>query len=400
MTSAAQFVEGGVQEACEDACSICLETYCDDDPATVTSCKHEYHLQCILEWSQRSKECPMCWQPLSLKDPDSQELLAAVEQERALRRNRAQQPTLLHRSPLEDYEFHRFSSYGDDSDFEERIMQHLAAAAMGRAHQLARRDPIRFRSSGQGHQHFVIVPAHAAAANSSSPAATDGSLAAHGPLVVGHHEPSVHSSSVSGQTTSRALVTTSNSTRAESSTGEAHSFRSRTGADSAEDHHGAPSSESPTFSESFKSRLAAASSRYRESFTKTTRGFREKLRARNGAMADLGARAREVSAGVVRALERMSLEPNDKNKEGGDGASRSSGASESLVGTSSRQPVLELHGQGSSGSSVSSSGASIFAGSVSGGTSRVAPQPVLDDGNSSFCAMRRKVHCLNCFPAW
>ena len=35
MTSAAAFVEGGVQEACDDACSICLEDFCKSDPATV-----------------------------------------------------------------------------------------------------------------------------------------------------------------------------------------------------------------------------------------------------------------------------------------------------------------------------------------------------------------------------
>jgi hypothetical protein len=34
-SSAAAFVEGGVQDACDDACSICLESFCDDDPATV-----------------------------------------------------------------------------------------------------------------------------------------------------------------------------------------------------------------------------------------------------------------------------------------------------------------------------------------------------------------------------
>ncbi|KAJ6403380.1 hypothetical protein OIU84_015308 [Salix udensis] len=53
--SAAAFVEGGIQEACDDACSICLENFCDSDPSTVTSCKHEFHLQCILEW-ERSNE--------------------------------------------------------------------------------------------------------------------------------------------------------------------------------------------------------------------------------------------------------------------------------------------------------------------------------------------------------
>lgn len=35
--SAAAFVEGGIQEACDDACSICLENFCDSDPSTVCS---------------------------------------------------------------------------------------------------------------------------------------------------------------------------------------------------------------------------------------------------------------------------------------------------------------------------------------------------------------------------
>lgn len=35
LTSAAAFVEGGIQDACDDACSICLEAFCDSDPSTV-----------------------------------------------------------------------------------------------------------------------------------------------------------------------------------------------------------------------------------------------------------------------------------------------------------------------------------------------------------------------------
>lgn len=34
-TSAAAFVEGGIQDACDDSCSICLEAFCDSDPSTV-----------------------------------------------------------------------------------------------------------------------------------------------------------------------------------------------------------------------------------------------------------------------------------------------------------------------------------------------------------------------------
>ncbi|KAI4969513.1 hypothetical protein ZWY2020_000427 [Hordeum vulgare] len=46
---AAAAVEGGVQDACGDA-SICLEAFCHSDSSTVTNCKHDFHLQCILEW--------------------------------------------------------------------------------------------------------------------------------------------------------------------------------------------------------------------------------------------------------------------------------------------------------------------------------------------------------------
>nr|GMC72370.1 E3 ubiquitin-protein ligase RHF1A-like isoform X1 [Ipomoea batatas] len=42
-------------------------------------------MQCILEWSQRSKDCPICSRQVFLEDAASQELLAAVENERNAR---------------------------------------------------------------------------------------------------------------------------------------------------------------------------------------------------------------------------------------------------------------------------------------------------------------------------
>merc|ERR1712137_277337 len=69
-TAIGTFVDGEVLEACDDTCCICLEDFCHSDPSTVTGCKHEFHLHCILEWNRchRSSNCPMCWQPISLKD--------------------------------------------------------------------------------------------------------------------------------------------------------------------------------------------------------------------------------------------------------------------------------------------------------------------------------------------
>jgi E3 ubiquitin-protein ligase RHF len=39
LSSAAAFVEGGVQDACDDACSICLDAFCDSNPSTVCICR-------------------------------------------------------------------------------------------------------------------------------------------------------------------------------------------------------------------------------------------------------------------------------------------------------------------------------------------------------------------------
>jgi E3 ubiquitin-protein ligase RHF len=35
LTSPAAFVEGGIQDVCDDACSICLEDFCESDPSAV-----------------------------------------------------------------------------------------------------------------------------------------------------------------------------------------------------------------------------------------------------------------------------------------------------------------------------------------------------------------------------
>ena len=133
----------------------------------LTSCKHEFHLQCILEWCvlisvwmnlislarqrssiflifccrcQRSSQCPMCWQPISLKDPTrfishflpfilfvvfyscvqckfkhfsyfcSQELLEAVERERSFRLNPSRNATIFRHPTLGDFELQHVCS--------------------------------------------------------------------------------------------------------------------------------------------------------------------------------------------------------------------------------------------------------------------------------------------------
>ncbi|KAL3530239.1 hypothetical protein ACH5RR_009561 [Cinchona calisaya] len=313
LTSAAAFVEGGIQEACDDACSICLEEFVESDPSTVTNCKHEFHLQCVLEWCQRSSKCPMCWQPISLKDPGSQELLDAVEHERTIRMNPPRNTTIFHHPTLGDFELQHLPVSGTESELEERIIQHLAAAAaMGRARHIARRDGQRSRSSTQGRPHFLVF--------STSPNTSPTTAAASPPTlgVGGGPEPAGGASSlltVGGDSTQ--LISAPSSQADEVSA-------SASGSNPVANQHGplynrrSPNQSSPsnqdragpsdiqTFSESVKSRFSAMSLRYKESITKSTRGWKERLFSRNSSMQDPGSEVRrENNAGVATVTDMM-----------------------------------------------------------------------------------------------
>lgn len=64
-----------IQETPDDVCSICLDEFTQDDPAQLTDCRHSYHLQCIMQWAQRSCECPLCFKRLQLQDKGLNDLL-------------------------------------------------------------------------------------------------------------------------------------------------------------------------------------------------------------------------------------------------------------------------------------------------------------------------------------
>ncbi|XP_057834683.1 E3 ubiquitin-protein ligase At3g02290 isoform X6 [Cryptomeria japonica] len=51
----------------EDTCPTCLEGYDKDNPRIITKCDHHFHLACILEWMERSDNCPICDQVYVLK---------------------------------------------------------------------------------------------------------------------------------------------------------------------------------------------------------------------------------------------------------------------------------------------------------------------------------------------
>ncbi|WCJ34146.1 RING-H2 group F2A [Euphorbia peplus] len=319
MTSAAAFVEGGIQDSCEDSCSICLEGFCESDPSTVTNCKHEYHLQCILEWCQRSSECPMCLRPISLKDPASQELLEAVEQERKLRAAPSRNATIFRHPTLGDFELQHLPVGVSDSDLEERIIQHLAAAAaMGRTHHFGRRESHRHRQSSHNHPHFLVFSTHPSARSghvSSSRVQGEGENEPAGISVASSSTPrTFHRDENSQQTLQYPSIVRQHSPPASRSssmptTRQRANNRINASHSSLQNQDQAEPSELQSFSESLKSRLNAVSTRYKESISRSTRGWKERLFSRNNSIQDIGTEVRrEVNAGIAsvsRIMERL-----------------------------------------------------------------------------------------------
>ncbi|XP_062214376.1 E3 ubiquitin-protein ligase RHF2A-like [Phragmites australis] len=299
LSSAAAFVEGGVQDACDDACSICLEAFCDSNPSTVTSCKHGYHLQCILEWCQRSSQCPMCWQPISMKDPMSQELLEAVEQERNMQANRSHTTTVFHHPMLGDFEI---PVGADDVELEERIIQHLAAAAaMRRSHHHHRRDGHHSRSGANSRPQILVL--------STDEITRDGSMhTSSGQEGDYEQSPAVVSARplatlVEQERTNRGLEGAINLSLdcPADSTGRSNNRIQSTPID--QDRAGP--SDLQSFSDILRSRLQSASMKYKDSITKSTSGWRERWFSRSNTISDLGSEVRrEVNAGIA-AVSRM-----------------------------------------------------------------------------------------------
>ncbi|PIA54214.1 hypothetical protein AQUCO_00900633v1 [Aquilegia coerulea] len=330
LTSAAAFVEGGIQDACDDACSICLEAFCDSEPSTVTSCKHEFHLQCILEWCQRSSQCPMCWQPISLKDPTSQELLEAVEHERKLRFNPPRNATIFHHPAFGEFELQHLPVGANDSELEERIIQHLAAAAMGRSHHMARREGQRSRSTAHGRPQFLVFSTNPNASSTgpasslpdqgggdNGPASSNTATSVSSPMSSVGEEPSQGipqllpaQTEQSPTSASGSRILTSNQSRI------TNNSRNSAGQSSPVNQDRAGPSELQSLSESLKSRLSAVSTKYKESITKSTRGWKERLFSRNTSMSDLSSEVkREVNAGIAsvsRLMERLDTRENSR----------------------------------------------------------------------------------------
>ncbi|KAK6930005.1 Zinc finger, RING-H2-type [Dillenia turbinata] len=316
---------GAVDDTHEDACSICLEPFGSQEPPTlvqveeqsinavtfgfilfqITTCRHEYHLQCILEWSQRSKECPICWQLLALKDPASQELLAAVESERRARSRQISAISSSFNQPTEVFEAEHDAPYTVDSDFNERIMQHLAAAA-NRARYISRRGR---RAAGLGPSPVLVFASPEQMHNMSQ--LPHGFQISDNGSSDGDSPNSSISSTISDEPPSVVAFAENSTSNATSNGGSPPKPRSFFSSPRSVSPPRSSTSEFASLSESFRSKFSAASARYKESVSKSTQSLKEKLLARNNSVKELSKGVqREMSqgiAGVARLFERLDL---------------------------------------------------------------------------------------------
>ncbi|KAH5249477.1 hypothetical protein HBI71_163790 [Parastagonospora nodorum] len=51
-------------KTCEEDWSICLEPITDNGGHQLPLCKHFYHYQCLLTWTEQNSTCPMCRQEM------------------------------------------------------------------------------------------------------------------------------------------------------------------------------------------------------------------------------------------------------------------------------------------------------------------------------------------------
>ncbi|CAA3020872.1 E3 ubiquitin- ligase RHF2A-like [Olea europaea subsp. europaea] len=238
----------------------------------------------------------MCWQTISLKDPNCQELLDAVEHERNLRMNPPRNTTIFHHPTLGDFELQHLPVSASDSELEERIIQHLAAAAaMGRTRQLGRREGHRSRSSTQGRPHFLVFSTNpnSSSSSASSPAHRGGVGTPPAVMIDGPNSPFITVEDDSAQLTTQpspaqvdqVTAPTSGSIAVANQPGTSSSNRSPAQTSPNSQDRAGPS-DLQSFSDSLKSRLGALSTRYKESITKSTRGWKERLFARNSSTPD------------------------------------------------------------------------------------------------------------------
>ncbi|KAL6585525.1 hypothetical protein OROMI_002169 [Orobanche minor] len=256
-----------------------------------------------------------------------QELLEAVERERSFRSAPSRNARIFHHPTLGDFELqHEPSCAGawifanapeslpvgvNDAELEDRIIQHLAAAAaMGRTQRIARREG-RIRSSAHARPQFVVYSPHPNGFSTGS--GGDETEAA----VLTENDGSIQDIHPSGQDNNQISSTSSGSlVMPITGRGLSSGDRNSVSRSSLSNQERAGPSEFHSFSDTWKSRFSSVSMKYKESISKGTKELKERLFSRSSTMADIGSEVkREVNAGIAtvsRMMER--LEARDRNR--------------------------------------------------------------------------------------
>uniref|UniRef100_A0A0A9GHY2 E3 ubiquitin-protein ligase RHF2A n=1 Tax=Arundo donax TaxID=35708 RepID=A0A0A9GHY2_ARUDO len=245
----------------------------------------------------------MCWQAISMKDPLSQELLEAVVQERSVQENPARTTTVFRHPLLGDFEV---PVGADDAELEEHIMQHLAAAAAAirRSHRHARREGRRSTSAAHGHPQILAFSTTEAVSGVSMPlnSQQEGDNE-HSPAIVS----AVPFAPVTATEERDANTSVNDTTLANGPIGSNNRVSFSQSLPINQD--GAGPSESQSFSDTLKSRLQSVSTKYKDSITKSTRGWKERWFTQNNTISNLSSEVkREVNAriaAVSRMMERL-----------------------------------------------------------------------------------------------
>ncbi|KAH9747749.1 RING-type domain-containing protein [Citrus sinensis] len=294
----------------------------------------------------------------------SQELLEAVEQERRASVNPSRNTTIFHHPALGDFELQGLPVGATDAELEERIIQHLAAAAaMGRARHIGRRESQRNRSSAQARPQFFVFSTHPNTSTadpvSSSPTQREGEPTPtvtvptpSSPAAAGEESPE--------QSTQLLSASASGSSALASSQHESTLNNRRSpNQPSPNSQDRAGPSDFQSFSESLKSRFNAVSMRYKESISKSTRGWKERFFSRYNTTSDLGSEVRrEDDAGIERVSGMMErLETRDNNSSSTASVSNSPNNSvpesnnQQISETAHNNPMNDTNAQGSCGAS-------------------------------------------------
>ncbi|GJN10214.1 hypothetical protein PR202_ga28291 [Eleusine coracana subsp. coracana] len=310
----------GVQDASDDdACSICLEAFSDSDPSAVqynSCCRGDGNLSFHLDGSPDTVLVRLLalavfiFRAVSFAfDSDySQELIEAIEKERNVQEKQAHTTTVFRHPLLGDFEVQHvyYHSYllslipvgADDAEVEEHILQHLAAAsAIRRSHRLLRREGRRSRSVAHGHPQTLVLSATDEATSGSS-------VSSNYVRQQGDNEhPAAIISGLPIAPMAATEETASNTSVGDATAPDRPVGPNRNQSSPINQGEGGPS-DLRSFSKTLKFRLQSVSTRYKDSITNNTRGWKERWFT-NNAVSNLGSEVkREVSAGIA-AVSRM-----------------------------------------------------------------------------------------------